>query len=311
MEYIVTLAGGVGLLISGLLAMRFGLQKIFSQSFKRLLLRLTVTPWRGLLAGIVAAVMMQSSTAVTLLTVGLVSAEYLTFYQSLGIILGANIGTCSTVQLLTLALPHRVIPPLFAACALVAMLSKKRRFAALAVAGLLGMFAGVGLLSDGLSRIAELDTVVAYFAAAEKNPLYGIGGGIVLTFLVQSSSAATGLLMILGKEEIINLTTATYGVYGNNIGSCLSSLLIATTAPLAAKRVAVAHILLNVLGVVVFLPLSGLLAKLATLCTTDFAGQIAVIHTLFNILSSLAILPVIQPFARLVEFLVPGNDTRI
>jgi len=307
MESLVTVASGITLLLGGLLTMRFALQKIFSRSFKQLLLRLTVTPWRGMLAGTVAAAMMQSSTSVTLLTVGLVSAEYLSFYQSLGIILGANIGTCSTVQLLTLSLPPTFLLIALALSVLSALLLRKWRFALLTLAGMLGMLVGVNLLSRGLATLTGVNAVITFLTAGA-NPLYGIAGGILLTFFVQSSSAATGLLMVLSAGRILDITTATYAVYGNNIGSCLSSLVISITAPMPARRVAVAHIVLNILGVIVFLPLSNLLASLAASLTSDPAGQIAAIHTLFNLLSSLAVLPIIRPFSRLILLLVPEKN---
>lgn len=310
MNDLAMLAGGAGLLVCGLFVMRFGLTRLLSSSCKQLLRRLTLTPWRGLLAGTVAAMILQGSTAVTLLTIGLVSADYLPFYQALGIILGANIGTCSTVGLLTLSIPPQLLLPLAAAGSLAALFSRKRRFLALSLTGMLGMLAGVGLLSQGIEAISELDTAISYLATAGNNPLYGIVGGILLTFLVQSSSASTGLLMVLTSEGVIDLTTATYGVYGNNIGSCLFSLLVGLTAPLAAKRVAVAHIVLNILGVAVFFPFSGMLAKAVSSFSADLAVQVAAIHTLFNLLSSLLVMPVLRPFASLITLLVPGRSDR-
>ncbi|MDR3591534.1 MAG: Na/Pi symporter [Negativicutes bacterium] len=310
MEYLALITGGTGLLLGGLFLMRFGLARLMSRSWRQLLVRLTLTPWRGLIAGTIAAALMQSSTAVTLLTIGLVSAEYLPFYQSLGIILGANIGTCSTAGLLTLSLPPRLLLPFAAVSGLTALFYPRRRYLALSLLGMLCMLAGVGLLSQGVEAIAELDTAISYLSTAGSNPAYGVIGGILLTFLVQSSSAATGLLMVLTDEGVIDLTTAIYGVYGNNIGSCLFSLLVSLTAPLAARRVAVAHILLNLLGVAVFLPLSALMGNIVGLITTDPAAQVAAVHTLFNLLSSLAVLPVIGLFARLIAFLVPARSGR-
>ena len=113
--------------------------------------------------------------------------------------------------------------------------------------------------------------------------------------------------MILASDGIIDLTTASYVVYGNNIGSCLSSIIVGAAGTLAAKRVAVAHVLLNILGVVLFLPLTGFLTKTATYITADFAGQVAIVHTIFNIVSSLAILPIIRQYANLIIFLIPGK----
>lgn len=308
MYFFLILAGGLGLLIGGLLVMRSGLRHVFSPALAGLLGRLTVTPWRGLLAGAVGAALMQSSTALTLTTVGLVSAEYLSFRQGLGLVLGANIGTCSTVGLLALDPPRQALLPLLAASLLAAALSRRLRPAALAVCGLAAMLTGVQLLSDALAGLAEADTVVRWLAAAARNPFAGIGGGILLTFLFQSSSAATGLLMALADEGTIGLTAAAYGVYGNNIGSCLSSLVVGAAAPLAAKRVAMAHILLNLAGVVVFLPFTALFVQAAALMANDFAARVAVMHTLFNLVSSLAVLPFTGAFASLIALLVPGRD---
>lgn len=308
MSIFVQLALGVALLLGGLFTMRLGLGRVFSPALAGLLGRLTLTPSRGLAVGAVGAALLQSSTALTLTTVGLVSAGYLSFYQGLGLVLGANIGTCTTVGLLAAAPPVEYLWPLLAAGLGVALLCRRLRWAALAAAGLAAMFAGLGTLTGALAGLTETETAVRWLTAAARNPLAGIGGGILLTFLFQSSSAATGLLMALAEEGLIDLTGAAYGVYGNNIGSCLSSLLVGAAAPLAAKRVAMAHIVLNVAGVLVFLPLTGLLTAAAAWLTADFAGQVAVTHTLFNVLSSLAVLPFARAFASLIARLVPGQD---
>lgn len=300
--------GGIALLVGGLLVMRRGLRQAFSPALVRLLARLTLTPWRGLLAGAAGAALMQSSTALTLATVGLVSAGCLTFRQGIGLILGANIGTCSTVGLLAVAPPRADALPLLAAVACAAALHRRLRSGALALGGLLAMFAGVQVLTDGLAGLSEAETVIGWLAAAGRNPFAGIGGGMLLTFALQSSSAATALLMALAGEGALDLTAAAYGVYGNNIGSCLSSLIVGAAAPLAAKRVAMAHIVLNLCGVLVFLPATGLLIRAASLVTADYAAQVAVMHTLFNLVSSLAVLPFAGGFASLVALLVPGPD---
>jgi len=298
---------GITLLLGGIFFMRLGLQKLLLHKFKHLLEQLTKQSWRAVLFGIFAAAMMQSSTAVSLLTIGLVSADYLSFYQGLGIILGANIGTCSTVQLMAISMPMDFFLPLLLITVMITLLIKKLRYIFMAISGLLSMFLGITILSDTLGSLSEFTTVIDYLVAAKENSLYGIIGGIIITLLFQSSSAATGVIMILASDGIIDLTTASYVVYGNNIGSCLSSIIVGAAGTLAAKRVAMAHVLLNILGVAFFLPLTGLLIRAATYITADFAGQVAVVHTLFNIISSLAILPIIRQYANLIIFLIPGK----
>ncbi|MBC8016459.1 MAG: Na/Pi cotransporter family protein [Sporomusaceae bacterium] len=298
---------GITLLLGGIFFMRLGLQKLLLNKIKHLLEQLTKQPWRGVLFGTFAAAVMQSSTAVSLLTIGFVSAEYLTFYQGLGIILGANIGTCSTVQLMTLSIPEEVFLPFLLTTVIITLTIKKLRYIGMAISGLLSMFLGLTILSDTLGNLSEMSTVIEYLVAAKENPLYGIIGGIIITLLFQSSSAATGVIMILASDGIIDLATATYVVYGNNIGSCFSSIVVGAAGTLAAKRIAAAHVLLNILGVLFFLPLTHVLAKTATYLTADFAGQVAVIHTIFNILSSLAVLPIIRQYANLIIFLIPNK----
>ena len=298
---------GITMLLGGIFFMRLGLQKLLLHKFKHLLGQLTQRPWRAVLFGTLAAAMMQSSTAVSLLTIGLVSADYLSFYQGLGIILGANIGTCSTVQLMAISMPIDFFLPLLLITVMITLLIKKLRYIFMALSGLLSMFLGITMLSDALGSLSGFTTVIDFLIIAKQNWLYGIIAGIIITILYQSSSAATGVIMILTSDGIIDLTTASYVVYGNNIGSCLSSIIVGAAGTLAAKRVAVAHVLLNILGVVLFLPLTGFLTKTATYITADFAGQVAIVHTIFNIVSSLAILPIIRQYANLIIFLIPGK----
>ena len=301
-----TIAAGMLLLLSGLFIMRLGLKNLFSHYFCAVLQNLTKTPLRGLLVGTVAAAVMQSSTVVTIFAIGLVSTGHLSFRHALSLILGANIGTCSTVQLFTLSLPNNSMFMLLSASLLAAAL-KKYRFAALALAGMCSVLSGLNFLSDGLKGITELNTVIACLNLAKQHPFYGVTAGVFLTFAIQSSSAATGLLMMLSQEGLIDLTTAIYGVYGNNIGSCLSSLLVGAAAPLSGKRLAVAHLTVNLLGVIAFYPFSQYFALAISAVCDDFAGQVAAAHTIFNIISSLAILPLIRPFSKLIAILVPDK----
>jgi phosphate:Na+ symporter len=295
---------GAGLLVGGIHIMRYGLVRVFWQPMQRVLGIVTKTPLRGLLVGVVAAALLQSSTAVSLITIGLVGGNCLSFRQGLSIILGANIGTCVTVQLMSLSLPSPYLMPLLLLTAGLAVV-KKVRHVALAISGLLSMFAGLNVLTESMGELTQLGLLSHYIDYAGVVPAYGILVGVIMTFIFQSSSAATASLMIMVGGGMVDLTAAAYIVYGNNIGSCLSSLVVSAAAPLAARRIAISHILLNVLGVMVFYPLTNFLTTAAMWLSTDDASGVAAIHTLFNIISSLAVLPVIGLFARGVEWLTP------
>lgn len=306
MTGILTIVTGVTMLLSGIFTIRYGLKLLLWKKLQLLLRTATNTPLRGILVGTAAAALFQSSTAVSLITISLVSAEYLSFRNGLGIILGANIGTCSTVQLLTVSLPVEYLIPFLVLCLLLTI-PKRSRYVGLTLTGLLSMFSGLSLLTLGLGSLPDMDTLLYVISLAETNAFHGITAGILTTFLCQSSSAATAILMALADEDLINLTTAAYIVYGNNIGSCLSSVVVSAVAPTAAKRVALSHVLLNVLGVLLFLPLTGTMTALTARFSSDFPSQIAMYHTLFNVISSLLVLPFLQQFSRLIEILIPAK----
>lgn len=302
----ITLAlSGVFMLIAGLYIMRYGLKKMLWGRLEDFLMSFNLTPWRGLFVGTLASAILQGSTAVTLITIGLVSAEYLSFYQGLGIILGANIGTCSTVQLLSLPILDHINYPMLLFAIGLGIIIKKTRLLATALIGILNMFAGLTILYQSLSTLGSLDSLLSYLALNQNNPLYCILCGIIMTFLMQSSSAVTGILMVLADQGLLTLTTSAYIVYGNNIGSCLSSLLVGAASPLAAKRLAMAHFTLNVLGVLVFLPITHLLTAITASISGDSGWQVAMVHTLFNVLSSLCVMPFIKQYGKLIAFLLP------
>lgn len=300
---------GISMLLGGIFTMRYGLKKALWQQLHVVLARLTNTPWRGLVLGTIAAALLQSSTTVCLITIGLVSADYMTFRQALGIVLGANIGTCSTVQLVNMAVPLEYLLPLLLLCGLLCMF-KKLRYVSLACTGLLGMLVGVDLLVSGISALTQLQAVSQYLMMAQDQPLYGIWGGVLATLVFQSSSAATALLMLMTERGIVDINTAAYVVYGNNIGSCVSSIVFSAAAPTAARQVALSHILLNIAGVAFFFPVTGLLITAAGWCTSDFSGQVAAIHTYFNVLSSLIVLPFFDRFVNIILWLIPESRTR-
>ena len=297
---------GITLLLGGIMALRNGLERVFGHKMRPFLLAAAGTPYRGLLAGLFTAAVLQSSTAVSLIAIGLVSASCLTFRQALGLILGANIGTCSTVQIMTFSLPAEYIIP-GAAVALILTFFRPIRYYAMAVAGLLALFTALSLLGTGVKALLSESSLHALLLSANTEPLYALAAGIGVTFLFQSSSAATAILMTLAEEGLVHLTTAAYIVYGNNIGSCLSSLAVSIVTPPAARQVAVAHIFLNIIGVVIFWPMTNLLVHFTHWVTADFAAGVAFLHTLFNVLSSLLVLPFIHRFAQLIEWIVPGK----
>ncbi|HML31973.1 Na/Pi cotransporter family protein [Sporomusa sphaeroides] len=298
---------GLIMLLGGIFIMRYGLKKALWRRLHMALEKLTQTPWRALTLGTAAAAAFQSSTTVSLVTIGLVSADYMSFRQALGVILGANIGTCSTLQLVNMSVSLDYILPLILLSVLISGLRKKFRYIGLALTGLLSMFAGLEFLMNGISSLSKMDAMTGYLVMAKSQPLYGIWGGLIATVVFQSSSAATALLMLLADMGLVDSTTSAYVIYGNNIGSCISSVVFSAAAPIAARRVALSHILLNVVGVAFFYPLTAVLVSAAGYLTSDFGAQVAAIHTIFNILSSLLVMPQFNQFVNLICLLIPDR----
>ncbi|MDU2066062.1 MAG: Na/Pi symporter [Sporomusaceae bacterium] len=301
---------GLLLLISGLFLLRFSLSQLLSPRIKTFLACHPLSTWQGFCLGIIAATLLQSSTAVTLILLGFISAGYLSFLESLSIILGANIGTCSTVQLFSISfLPQNLLFTTFSI--LLAFIFakilhlRKTAWIMAATFGLCTMFSGFYVLSTGISEKTALAESIAALLQTYDTPLAGILLGLILTFLLQSSSAATILLIALAKNTSLSLAMAAYIVYGNNIGSCLSSLIVSTTAPVSAKQAAFSHFFLNFLGILFFLPLTPLLTNITSELFSDYPNQIAFIHTIFNFISSCLLIPFIKSYAKLIQILVP------
>lgn len=305
---LLALPAGIFLLAGGLALMRYGLNRLLWHRLQTMLILATGTAWRGLVSGAIAAALFQSSTAVCLLTIGLVTAEYLTFRQALGVVLGANIGTCTTVGILGFFSTAALLPALLAA-AIPALLARRTRSFGLAAVGLAGLFGGLSLLNDAMTGLQNWETARHLLHLAGASSWHGMLAGVLITFMFQSSSAATAMLMSLTAGGAFSMATAAYIVYGANLGSCLSSVLVSTVAPLAARRVAAAHVLVNVLGILLFWPITEPLAALTGKFSSDAAARVALLHTIFNIAASLAVLPAAGPFARLVECLLPRSRT--
>ena len=263
--------------------LRQGLELFATSHLKQLLHRMTATPGRSFVSGILITALLQSSTALTLMTVSFVDAGLLPYENALGLILGSNIGTTLTTQLLAFPL-ERLALPIFSLGALGFLFVPNRwRFLALALSGLGILFFALGFLQTGLSPLA----------------------GTLLSALLHSSSASTGLAMILSQEGWINLPTVLAIIFGANIGTCFTAVLASLTSSRAAQRVALFHVLLNIFGVMLFYPFLDPLANLLQYFSSSPARQAANAHTFFNLFSSLLVFPLLPQATRLLKRLLP------
>lgn len=310
---LVRMGAGVGIFLYGMHLISGYLEELAGTAMERGLRRLTGNPWAGALTGMVITTLVQSSTAVTVMTVNLVDRGMMTLYQAAGVILGANVGTASTGVLA--ALPIRSMAPFFliGGAALVLAVSTvggiqgherqgQKRIQALParikLAGALSM--GLGMLLLGMELMQEamapcraLPQLPRLLASLE-HPVGGVLGGTVFTALIQSSSAAVAILQSMAAEGIVGLQQSAYLVYGQNIGTCVTALWASLQLGPAARSCARLHLLVNLLGTVIFLAVDSVLpltAWVGSWTPGNPAMQIANLHLFFNLASTLLLLP--------------------
>lgn len=308
-DIIIPLAVGLTLFLFGMQLMRIGMHNLAGNHIQNVLARFTRTPVHGFLTGTLATMILQSSSAVTVITIGLTSSRLLTFPQTIGIILGANVGTTLTTEIIALNISQYGLP-LFLSGALLWFLPVRwLRCVGLATAGFGCIFLGLDLMqwiADPLRNVGVFQKIIAL---GSDNSVIGVLLGTMLTALIQSSTATTAITMGFVDDHLIPLTMAIAIILGSNIGTCITAWLASLSDNIESKRVAWAHIILNVTGVILFIPLIGVLALISMALTTHPPTQIAHAQMIFNLFSSLAALPLVRPFSRLVTWLISARKT--
>lgn len=304
MQILFPLIIGLIIFFYGLSIMRTGLDRLAGNRLEGWLLRFTRTPWIGFLTGTVATALLQSSTAITVITVGLVNARVLTYRQSIGIILGTNVGTTVTTQLIALSLQDYAIPLLFIGFILWLIPKPAIRFSGLALGGFSLLIIALSIMSKIATPIASSPSFQSWLVTMSEHHVLGILVGTIFTGIIQSSSATTAIAMVFVEGGLIPLASAVAIVLGSNLGTCLTAYLASIGGSRSGKTVAYAHIFLNLFGVLLFLPLINLLTLLILYLANDPSMQVAHAQTVFNILTSLLVLPFAYQFGRFVEWVV-------
>jgi len=305
-EIILAVIGGMGLLLYGMHIMSEGLQKIAGHRLRNALSSLTQNKVVSLIVGALVTMLFQSSTATTVILVGLTSASIITLKQTLGIILGADIGTTVTAQLIALKVTE-ISLPIVGIGATIIFFTKRDKYKRIGQA-LLGfglLFLGLKIMAEGMYPLRESQFFKDILLQMSDNPLLAIVVAAIFTFLIHSSAATIGIMMLLAIQGILPLMSAIYLMYGANIGTSFTAVLSSLGSSREAQRVATAHVIFKVAGVLVFLPLTIPFANLIKSVTTDPGFQVANAHTLFNIVIALAFLPFTSYFAAFLEKIVP------
>src|SRR5699024_750304 len=241
-----TFFGGLGIFLYGIKSMGDGLQKVAGDGLRDLLDRFTTRPIMGVLTGIVVTVLLQTSSGTTVLTIGLVTAGFMTLKQAIGVIMGANIGTTSTAFIIGINISEYSLPILALGALLIFFFKnhKVNNFGQVFF-GFGALFFGLSLMSDGMKPLRDAQVFLDLMVKVGDTPLLGVLVGTVFTTVIQSSSAATALLQTMFDQGVINLDTALSILFGDNIGTTITAVLASIGASVTAKRAAVTHVLFN------------------------------------------------------------------
>lgn len=317
--------GGLGIFLFGIKYMSEGLQNAAGSKMKNFLEKGTKTPLRGVITGTLVTGLIQSSSGTTVLTVGLVNAGLLNLKQAIGVIMGANIGTTLTAYLIGFDLKAYALP-IIAAGAVLIFFSKKKLLNSIGsvVFGFGMLFYGMDVMGNGLKPLSNQPFFTELMLSVENNPLIGVAIGTVTTMIVQSSTATIGILQELASQGAVTYQQALPILFGDNIGTTFTALLAAIGTSVAARRAALTHTLFNVMGTVIFLPLTvlGIFPELVKLSTSLLPGfgswetinikmKIAQSHGVFNITNTIIHLPFVGVLAYVVTKLVPGKLTQV
>lgn len=302
------LLGGLALFLYGMQMMSTNLEAVAGSRMKGLLEKLSSNRLLGVIVGAVITALIQSSSGTTVMVVGFVNSGLMTLRQAVWIIMGANIGTTITGQLV--ALDIGVFMPFVAFIGVaVLMFSKDKKVQSIAsiVAGLGILFMGLDTMSAAMEPLRDLPEFINLITKFS-NPLLGIMAGALFTAAIQSSAASVGILQALAVSGVIGLDSAVFVLFGQNIGTCITAVLASIGANRNAKRTTVIHLLFNVIGTTIFVVIAlvtPFVPWIESLTPTNPAGQIANVHTVFNIVTTLLLLPFGEYLAKAAEMILP------
>ena len=312
-EIIFHFLGGLGLFLYSIKTMGDGLQQAAGDRLRYYIDKYTSNPFLGILVGIGMTALIQSSSGVTVITVGLVSAGLLTLRQAIGIVMGANIGTTVTSFIIGFKLGDYALPMLFLG-AVCLFFTKNRTINNIGriVFGVGGIFFALNLMSGAMEPLKDLQVFKDYMVELSKNPILGVLVGTGLTLLIQASSATIGILQNLYASNLIDLQGALPVLFGDNIGTTITAIIASLGANIAAKRVAAAHVAFNVIGTIIciifLVPFTSLIQWFETFLNLAPEMTIAFAHGTFNITNTIIQFPFIGALAFIVTKLIPGED---
>lgn len=316
MEAIIGLFGGLALFIFGMQMMSNGLKNAAGDRMQSILERLTSKPILGVMVGAGVTALIQSSSATTVMVVGFVNAGLMTLRQSIAVIMGANIGTTVTSQLIAFDISNFILPIIIIGFLLNFLASKSSvKYIGSIILGFGILMHGMSIMSGSMAPLRSNVQFTGTMASFANRPFLGLLSGMAVTFVLQSSSAATGILIAMASSGLIDIQGAIPVLFGTNIGTCITAVLSSIGTNRNAKRAALAHVMFNVMGSLIFMlllkPFSSLVINGTDLIVNSFGGEVTVArlvanaHTAFNIINTVLFFPLISFFNKLILRILP------
>ncbi|MBR5795233.1 MAG: Na/Pi cotransporter family protein, partial [Erysipelotrichaceae bacterium] len=310
-EIILSLMGGLALFLYGMHMMSSGLEETAGDKMKLILEKLTSNRFLGIIVGALITAVMQSSSATTVMVVGFVNSKLMTLQQAVWIIMGANIGTTITGQLVALNVTK--LAPFFAIIGVVLITfikNKKANSVGKMIAGVGVLFIGMSMMSSAMSPLRSEPAFIDFMTKIS-NPVVGVLFGAAFTALIQSSAASIGILQTLANGGLIGLSSSIYIIFGQNIGTCITAALASLGASRNAKRTTVVHLSFNIIGTIGFMLFAALFPFVEWMeaVTSNPAAQIANTHTIFNIATTILLIPFGTILAKIPQWVIPVLDS--
>lgn len=311
MDIAISLIGGLGMFLYGMNVMGDGLQKAAGEKLKKIIEMLTTNRIMGVLVGTLVTAIIQSSSATTVMTIGFVNAGIMSLQQAVGVIMGANIGTTVTAQLVSFNI-EKYAPIAIGIGMVFWFFTKKKNIKNISeiLIGFGILFVGMNFMKEAAAPVSEMSQVHDAMLYLSKNPVLGILAGFFITGTIQSSSASIGILIVLASQGLLPITAALPVLYGDNIGTCVTSLLSTIGASRNARRAAIMHLCFNVIGTLLFIIVLSkpIVALVTSIDPTNVPRQIANAHTLFNVVNVIVLLPFSTYLVKLATKLVPYTE---
>ena len=312
-EMIIALFGGLGLFLYGMKIMGDGLENAAGDKMKIFFEKITSNPIKGVLTGAIVTAIIQSSSATTVMVVGFVNAKLMNLYQAAAVIMGANIGTTITAQLISFDIMG-IVPVFLGIGGVLSLFAKHDTLKQIGhiILGFGILFLGMDYMKNAMSPLSDSPIFTDFISTLNDNLFLGILTGLVVTAIVQSSSATTGILIALASTGVITLRVAIPILFGCNIGTCVTAMLSSIGTTKTARKAALIHLLFNFIVTLIFSPFIGVLIDIVEYITpvgdSLVKRQIANSHTVFNVTNTLLLLPTIPLLVKIVNKLIPGED---